>query len=492
MSAITISIEALELSLKGILESIGLGARDAAPLSNLIPFLSPIIKFPVEPQTTGKVNIINQNVKTTIAYLKAHMNDLPTMTPIDTLTQELFPKISVDFINSFNEAENIWSKMLDDWIAVFKNSAGVYVDNGFKSLIEEAIDGDPFNASNNQIFTTYQSTIGTYRGNVISNAFTASIQATDALNNDRGKKKFISLINLLQDYNIISNVKTLDIYINSLGRTIIAIDPKVNVGNTINIAAMVSKLAGVLNNINDLINQYNLISKYVATTTLPNTQTRLPRELPSSVVTTMPTIDLEALANGTFVEAQILAQSTSMSISRVRTETEEGKRNFCSIFQRAVDTAKAKAYIAVVGNTVRNRIFAKRKWRCAVLIPNGKKKKNEKDVISITANVETRSAWISQVTFKFNTPKSINSNKRGTITFLLKSGKSFNAGVYKRGIFSHIVVLLSGTGYGYWADVNRKALVDPTTISYNMPKINNGIMLESIEREQQLPNIKYL
>ncbi len=111
----------------------------------------------------------------------------------------------------------------------------------------------------------------------------------------------------------------------------------------------------------------------------------------------------------------------------------------------------------------------------------------------IIADVGIRSKWIQAVKFRFFKPVERASNGRGEMTFYLKDGRSYNMGMFTRGTFSHIVVLMLGTGYGWWSDIPRKKarLIDITTISYNLPTLTTQKRLKAIDKELITEGIIY-
>lgn len=126
---------------------------------------------------------------------------------------------------------------------------------------------------------------------------------------------------------------------------------------------------------------------------------------------------------------------------------------------------------------------------------NWSKKQTKKlqTIERIKADVALRSEWIKWVIFTFPKKELPNSNAKGKITFVLKNGNSYDIGTYSRGTFSYIVVLMMGTGYGWWSAIpkHKRRLTDPETISYSMPNVSTQMRIKSIAKELTTDGIYY-
>lgn len=132
------------------------------------------------------------------------------------------------------------------------------------------------------------------------------------------------------------------------------------------------------------------------------------------------------------------------------------------------------------------------RWR----LPKDKRQNQKqipKEITFIDADVSLRSEWISKVRFKFSAPQEPTSNSRGKLSFVLKNGNTYDIGVYTRGTFSYIVMMMFGTGYGWWSAIpkHKRRLTDIETISYNLPNPTTAKRLQAIAQELKEAGIHY-
>lgn len=233
----------------------------------------------------------------------------------------------------------------------------------------------------------------------------------------------------------------------------------------------ISQNIDMINKLNDIIPQIPGIIDYYFTQTLaillttgiisPTAPARLLP--PAALSTPSENIDLETLTDE---EIDFLIQLGLISRTRTATKSIEPDDN----------------------KNWRRKRFKPKEIRKSQ-IPKGKIKR-------ISARVGSYSKWIERITFEFPERQSITSDGKGTMKFWLKSGTVIRKVRVKRGTFS-VIAMWSlgssfGTGYRYWSQFNKKAIVNrEKVISWFIPLINQRDREIAIPLEINENDIKY-